>query len=100
VTGFRLRSLRGWLTAGGSPGRPRPDLLAPALLRAELTETELADIVRVLTVGAGHSIGDPVPDEDIRRVLAQRVFPGADEAEVYRVREAMRRAGRSMVSHS
>jgi len=54
----------------------------------------------VLTVGAGHSIGDPVPDEDIRRVLAQRVFPGADEAEVYRVREAMRRAGRSMVSHS
>ena len=95
-----MRSLRDWLTAGGSPGQPRPDLLSPALLRGELTEAEVTDIVGVLTVGAGHSIGDPVPDEDIREIIRKRVFEGADEVEDYRVREAMRRAGRSMVSHS
>jgi thymidine phosphorylase len=51
-------------------------------------------------VRAGHSVADPVPDDDIRRVVQALVYEGADEAEVYRVREAMRRAGDRVTSHT
>lgn len=53
-----------------------------------------------LGLRAGHSVGDPIPDEDIRRIVRTWVFEGADEAEVYRVREALRRTGGRMMSHS
>lgn len=100
MTGQLVRSLRTWLDAGRPRGLPRADLLAPALLRNEFTEAELNEVVTALLVRAGHSVGDPIPDEDIRRILRSWVFSGADEVEVYRVREALLRAGRRLVSHS
>jgi hypothetical protein len=95
-----LTSLHRWLSAGKPRGIPRADLLAPALLRGELTEGELQTVVAALGLRAGHSVGDPIPDEDIRRIVRTWVFEGADEAEVYRVREALRRTGGRMMSHS
>lgn len=66
----------------------------------ELTEGEIQTVVAALGLRAGHSVGDPIPDEDIRRIVRTWVFEGADEAEVYRVREALRRTGGRMMSHS
>ena len=95
-----MQSLRGWLVEGRPRGVARADLLAPALLRGELTEAETSAVVGALRVRAGHSVADPVPDDDIRRVVQALVYEGADEAEVYRVREAMRRAGDRVTSHT
>lgn len=67
---------------------------------ASLTEAETSAVVGALRVRAGHSVADPVPDDDIRRVVQALVYEGADEAEVYRVREAMRRAGDRVTSHT
>ncbi|HNV13600.1 MAG: DUF3349 domain-containing protein [Actinomycetales bacterium] len=98
--GLKMQSLRGWLVEGRPRGVARADLLAPALLRCELTEAETSAVVGALRVRAGHSVADPVPDDDIRRVVQALVYEGADEAEVYRVREAMRRAGDRVTSHT
>ena len=38
--------------------------------------------------------------EDIRRIVRTWVYEAADEAEVYRVREAMRRAGDRVTLHT
>ena len=95
-----MQSLRGWLVEGRPRGVARADLLAPALLRCELTEAETSAVVGALRVRAGHSVADPVTDDDIRRVVQALVYEGADEAEVYRVREAMRRAGDRVTSHT
>ena len=95
-----MQSLRGWLVEGRPRGVARADLLAPALLRCELTEAETSAVVGALRVRAGHSVADPVHDDDIRRVVQALVYEGADEAEVYRVREAMRRAGDRVTSHT
>ncbi len=99
-TGRSLASLHRWLSAGKPHGNARADLLAPALLRGELTEREIEIVVAALGLRAGHSVGDPIPDEDIRRILRAWIFEGADEAEVYRVREALRRTGGRMMSHT
>ena len=40
-----------------------------ALLRGELTEGEIQTVVAALGLRAGHSVGDPIPDEDIRRIV-------------------------------
>lgn len=95
-----MRSLRTWLMAGRPRGLARAELLAPALLRAELTEAEVALIVDALRLRAGHSVADPIPDEDIRRIVRALVYEAADEAEVHRVRDAMRRAGARVTSHA
>ena len=100
MTGRRMRALLAWLRAGDPHGIPRADLLAPALLRPDLTESEVNTIVAALALRAGHSVADPVHDEDICRIVSAWTYAGADEAELYRVREAMRREGRALVSHA
>lgn len=96
-----IRVLRAWL--GDAPGRglPRSDHLAVhGLLRHELTEAEVEHLVATLVLRTGHSAGDPIGDDDIRAIIETLVYPGADEGDVYRVREAMSRAGRALVPHT
>ena len=85
--------------AGRPRGTARADLLSPALLRAELTESEVAAIVDALRLRAGHSLADPIPDEDIRRIVRTWIYEAANETEIYRIREAMRRSGARVTPH-
>ncbi len=86
--------MRRWLDSAHPRGAPRPDLVPiHGLLRSDLTQDELDAIVASLAVRIGHSVPDPVTDDDILRAVGTHAFSGADEVEVYRVREQLRHAG-------
>lgn len=92
----RVRSVLDWLRAGYPDGVPGPDRvpLLSLLRNTPLTEDELTEVIRELTVDGSNALADGVIDRDeIERFIADVAHHDAGPENVERVAEILKAAG-------